>query len=45
MERVNDKAFPLKVHFTAGNGKVDESKAMIGRMREEFARQMGNTVR
>lgn len=40
-----DPAFPLKVKFTAGNGNTDMSKAMIGRMHEEFDRQVGGHVR
>lgn len=45
MERVSDRAFPLKVRFTAGNGNIDGSKQMIDRMREEFARQLGASAR
>jgi len=44
LDRVNDPAFPLKVKFTAGNGNTDVSKAMIGRMHEEFDRQIGGHV-
>ena len=44
MERVDDRAFPLKVRFTAGNGNTDVSKAMIGRLHEEFDRQIGGHV-
>jgi hypothetical protein len=40
-----DPVFTLKVKFTAGNGNTDMSKTMIGRMHDEFDRQIGGHVR
>jgi hypothetical protein len=37
MERSDDRT---KVKFTAGAGKTDDSKTMLGKMREEFDRQI-----
>lgn len=45
IERMNDRAFPLKATFIAGHGNVAVSKKLIDRMHEEFDRQMDGHVR
>lgn len=45
IEAVSDREHPLKVTFIAGHGKTDESKTMIGRMHDEFDRQIGGHVK
>ena len=39
MDRADD-GLRTKVKFTAGSGKTDDSKTILGRMREEFDRQV-----
>lgn len=45
LERTNDRAFPLKATFIAGNGNTEGGKLLIGRMHEEFDRQLGGHVK
>jgi hypothetical protein len=45
VEKVNDITFPLKVTFTASNGKTGDSQTMIGRMHDEYDRQIGGHVK
>jgi len=45
VERVNDRERPLKVTFVAGHGKTEESKTLIGKMHDEFDRQIGGHVK
>ena len=45
VERMNDRAFPLKATFIAGHGNTAVSKTLIERMHEEFDRQLGGHVR
>ncbi len=45
IERQNNREFPLKVTFTAGHGKIDESKPLLTKMHDEFDRQIGGHVK
>jgi len=45
LESVNDRAFPLKATFIAGHGNTEGGKTLIGRMHEEFDRQLGGHVK
>jgi hypothetical protein len=45
VERVKNDEFPLKVTFVAGRGKTEESKSLIGKMHDEFDRQIGGHVK
>ena len=45
LERTNDRAFPLKATFIAGHGNTEGGKTLIGRMHDEFDRQLGGHVK
>jgi len=45
IERMNDRAFPLKATFIAGHGNTAVSKTLIDRMHDEFDRQLGGHVK
>jgi hypothetical protein len=45
LERVDDRSFPLKVTFIAGQEKTDDTNTMITRMHDEFDRQIGGHVK
>ena len=45
IERVHDPAFPLKVTFTAGKARTDDTQGMIAQMHDEFDRQIGGHVK
>jgi len=45
LESMKDRVFPLKATFIAGHGNTEGGKALIGRMHEEFDRQLGGHVK
>jgi hypothetical protein len=45
IERTSNHEFPLKVTFTAGHGKTEESQPLITKMHDEYDRQIGGHVK